>query len=61
MYGFRCSNSSRSECHTYAELLAAADDVVEEGVAGAEVLWEADVLLLPPRLPHHLNRRDAKP
>ena len=42
---------------TYAELLTTADDVIEEGVAGAEVLREADVLLLPLGLPHHLQRQ----
>lgn len=42
-----------------AELVAAADDVIEEGVAGAEVLREADVLLLPLGLPHHQEERAA--
>jgi hypothetical protein len=40
---------------TYAELLAAPDDVVEKGVARTEMLWEAEVLLLPSRLSHHLQ------
>lgn len=43
---------------TYTELLPPADDVIEEGVAGAEVLREADVLLLPLGLPHHLQRQN---
>lgn len=41
------------------ELLPPADDVIEEGVAGAEVLREADVLLLPLGLPHHQEERAA--
>lgn len=39
----------------YTELLATIDDVVEEGIASAVVLWEAYVFLRPPRLPDHLK------
>ena len=52
-------DQSNRRC-THTELLAAADDVIEERVAGAEVLREADVLLLPLRFPHHLHHQNNR-
>lgn len=42
----------------YTELLAPADDIVEERVASAVMLREADILLLPPRFSHHLSSQN---